>query len=90
MKVYHDLTPGAPRAAVALGCFDGLHLGHRRVIDAARAPGLAPSVLTFADPLEELGASPVGNWLQSARSFICLNKWASNRSIPCVLHPFGP
>ena len=52
MKVYHDLTPGAPRAAVALGCFDGLHLGHRRVIDAARAPGLAPSVLTFADPLE--------------------------------------
>lgn len=27
MNVYHDLTPGAPRAAVALGCFDGLHLG---------------------------------------------------------------
>ena len=60
MKVYHDLTPGAPRAAVALGCFDGLHVGHRRVIDAARAPGLAPSVLTFADPLEELGGKAGG------------------------------
>ena len=51
MNVYHDLTPGAPRAAVALGCFDGLHLGHRRVIRAACAPGLTPSVLTLADPL---------------------------------------
>lgn len=60
MKVYHDLTPGAPRAAVALGCFDGLHLGHRRVIGAVRAPGLAQSVLTFADPLEELGGKSGG------------------------------
>lgn len=60
MKVYHDLTPGAPRAAVALGCFDGLHLGHQRVIGAARAPGLAQSVLTFADPLEELGGKSGG------------------------------
>lgn len=60
MKVYHDLTPGAPRAAVALGCFDGLHLGHRRVIGAARAPGVAQSVLTFADPLEELGGKSGG------------------------------
>lgn len=60
MNVYHDLTPGAPRAAVALGCFDGLHLGHRRVIRAACAPGLTPSVLTFADPLEELGGKSGG------------------------------
>lgn len=60
MKVYHDLTPGAARAAVALGCFDGLHLGHQKVITAARGPGLTPSVLTFADPLGELGGKSGG------------------------------
>lgn len=37
-----------PRA-VAIGSFDGVHLGHRSVLDAVRAPGLAPTVLTF-DP----------------------------------------
>lgn len=60
MKVYHDLTPGASSAAVALGCFDGLHLGHQKVITAARGPGLTPSVLTFADPLGELGGKSGG------------------------------
>jgi riboflavin kinase / FMN adenylyltransferase len=35
--------------AVALGTFDGVHLGHRRVVDAAVASGLTPTVLTF-DP----------------------------------------
>jgi len=37
-----------PRA-VALGTFDGVHRGHRRVIDAAVAAGKAPTVVTF-DP----------------------------------------
>lgn len=37
-----------PRA-VALGTFDGVHLGHRRVIAAALAAGQAPTVVTF-DP----------------------------------------
>jgi riboflavin kinase/FMN adenylyltransferase len=35
--------------AVAIGTFDGVHLGHRRVIEAARATGLPVRVLTF-DP----------------------------------------
>jgi riboflavin kinase / FMN adenylyltransferase len=37
-----------PRA-VALGTFDGVHLGHRRVLEAAlaTAPGLMPTVVTF-------------------------------------------
>ena len=50
MKVVR--SPGeldaAPRA-VALGTFDGVHRGHRRVLDAAVAAGQAPTVVTF-DP----------------------------------------
>ncbi|MGZ4354626.1 MAG: riboflavin biosynthesis protein RibF [Gaiellaceae bacterium] len=37
------------RRAVAIGTFDGVHLGHRRVLEAARAAHLRPSVVTF-DP----------------------------------------
>jgi riboflavin kinase / FMN adenylyltransferase len=37
-----------PRA-VAIGTFDGVHLGHRRVLDAAIASGSTPTVVTF-DP----------------------------------------
>ena len=37
-----------PRA-VALGTFDGVHVGHRRVLDAARASGPTPTAVTF-DP----------------------------------------
>ncbi len=44
----------SPRPAVALGGFDGVHLGHRRIIDRtldlARALGAAPAVLTY-EPL---------------------------------------
>jgi riboflavin kinase/FMN adenylyltransferase len=42
-----ELEP-RPRA-VALGTFDGVHLGHRRVLEAAlsAAPELAPTVVTF-------------------------------------------
>jgi riboflavin kinase/FMN adenylyltransferase len=35
--------------AVAVGSFDGVHRGHRAVIDAVRATGLVPTVVTF-DP----------------------------------------
>jgi riboflavin kinase/FMN adenylyltransferase len=37
------------RRSVAVGTFDGVHLGHLRVIDAARRAGLRTSVVTF-DP----------------------------------------
>ena len=35
--------------AVAIGTFDGVHLGHRRVLDAVEAAGLVSTVVTF-DP----------------------------------------
>jgi len=37
------------RRTVAIGTFDGVHRGHRRVLDAARAAGLRSAVITF-DP----------------------------------------
>jgi riboflavin kinase/FMN adenylyltransferase len=40
-----DLPPG--ERAVALGSFDGVHRGHRRVIDAALAAGSTTTVVTF-------------------------------------------
>ena len=39
---------GGPRA-VALGTFDGVHVGHRRVIETALEAGPEPTVVTF-DP----------------------------------------
>jgi riboflavin kinase / FMN adenylyltransferase len=42
-----ELEPA--RRAVAVGTFDGVHLGHRRVIAAAQAAGLRSTVVTF-DP----------------------------------------
>ena len=50
MKIAHlpsDLDP-TPRA-VAIGSFDGVHRGHRSVLDAVHATGLEPTVITF-DP----------------------------------------
>lgn len=35
------------RTAVALGLFDGVHLGHRRVLEAAVQTGLLPCAFTF-------------------------------------------
>jgi len=50
MKVVRSVSQleRKPRA-VALGTFDGIHLGHRRVIEAVLAAGQTPTVVTF-DP----------------------------------------
>ena len=52
MQLIRHLPASADRpTAVAIGNFDGLHLGHKAVIDAmvtaAHVQGLVPSVLTF-------------------------------------------
>lgn len=59
MEVIRDwrhLPETARGASVALGNFDGVHLGHRRVIDAARAarPDARLAVLTFEPHPREL------------------------------------
>lgn len=51
MRIYNGLTPGEGKSSVALGNFDGLHAGHRRVLSLsleAAERGLVPTVLTFA------------------------------------------
>jgi riboflavin kinase / FMN adenylyltransferase len=57
VKLYRDpseivgSTPGERGRAVAIGAFDGVHLGHQAVLrlvhDLARARGLSATVLTF-------------------------------------------
>ena len=51
MRIHHDwkgLPPEARGTSVAMGNFDGVHLGHRSVIDAARAACDADlGVITF-------------------------------------------
>ena len=53
LQVLDDATPAQDPCALVVGNFDGVHLGHRSVLEAAvaqaRARGLSPRVLTF-DP----------------------------------------
>lgn len=57
MKVYNSLMPldGEACTSIALGFFDGVHIGHRAVIkaavDNAEQNGLEPAVFTFDLPL---------------------------------------
>ncbi len=52
MRVFHavrELAALEGSVRWALGFFDGVHLGHQRVIGAARQPGALCGVLTFTD-----------------------------------------
>jgi riboflavin kinase/FMN adenylyltransferase len=44
---WHDLPPAARGASAAMGNFDGVHLGHRHVLDLARRPEAPLGVVTF-------------------------------------------
>ena len=60
MQIYSQLAPlalgGAHGSAVAMGFFDGIHIGHRAVIGSAvewaKAHGATPVVFTFRLPAE--------------------------------------
>ncbi|SDY66706.1 FMN adenylyltransferase /riboflavin kinase [Jannaschia faecimaris] len=44
---HHDIPPDARGASAAVGNFDGVHLGHRAVLDLARREGMPLAVVTF-------------------------------------------
>lgn len=87
MRVIPAIEPvGAPQgSAVALGFFDGVHLGHRAVIEAAaseaRRCGLMPAVFTF-----EL---PEGSTLKGGRILSTTQKHArmAAMGVRCVMEP---
>ena len=50
MRVFRDIEAvpaGAAGASAAIGNFDGVHSGHRHVIDLARRPGTPLGIVTF-------------------------------------------
>lgn len=49
MNVYHSLEQVPPVAglSVAIGNFDGLHLGHNEILERSKESGSRPTVLTF-------------------------------------------
>ncbi len=53
MKIYNDLSEvQSLKTAVALGFFDGMHLGHKKVIlktISCKNQGLSPAVFTFTE-----------------------------------------
>ncbi len=56
---YHPEQLESARRAVAIGTFDGVHLGHRRVIEAAEAAHLRSTVVTFDPHPRTLLGAPV-------------------------------
>lgn len=52
MIIYRSILTAENRinkTAVALGAFDGIHLGHKRVIESVLSTAYEPSVFTFSD-----------------------------------------
>lgn len=79
MRINYDLTPALGDTAVALGSFDGLHIGHKKVIGSAvdaKQKGLLPAVLTFAhNPLADLGGSAGGEILSQEQKIHLLEEF---------------
>lgn len=51
MQIFNELVPAKECSAAALGFFDGIHMGHKAVIEKAvnaKNIGLSPVVLTFS------------------------------------------
>lgn len=66
MKVFYEIQPGLlEKSAIALGFFDGVHLGHQAVIDTAisdaRKMGIVSALVTFKEHPRTLttGKSPL-------------------------------
>ena len=79
---------GPGRRAIALGSFDGVHLGHRRVIErtvaAAGERGIRSSVVTTFSDARPFSVSP-----SARRGGFRNNKSRPARYFPSVSSPFS-
>lgn len=62
MQIYNTIEPSSP-CCIALGCFDGIHIGHQKIIRSmcsyAQESGLESAVFTFSSsPAAVLGKAP--------------------------------
>ncbi len=77
MQVYFDILPQESNTAVALGYFDGIHIGHRRVLSSAcaeSAGGLSPVCFTFSkSPKAVLGFAQGGELMTNDDKLSALN-----------------
>ena len=73
MKIYEQI-PELKSTAVALGCFDGIHLGHRAVIEKLSLPeykNLNKAVFSFSDaPIFKEGAEALHLLMTSASFYL--------------------
>ena len=73
MLIFRELTEAPSPTAVALGYFDGVHLGHKSVIRAAvecKSEGLTPAVFTFSStPKRGTEKSQLTSFDEKARIF---------------------
>lgn len=76
MTICQKLQESPAPAAVALGCFDGLHMGHQRVISGAiNADGLLPTVFTFdASPQADICGKGAPQLMTNGRKLAFLER----------------
>ena len=53
MKIFHEITEENNKLALALGFFDGVHIGHKKILNTliqqAKMKGIKTAVITFDD-----------------------------------------
>ncbi len=53
MKIFHEITEDKKKLALALGFFDGVHIGHKKIlttlVQQAKLKGIPSAVVTFDD-----------------------------------------
>lgn len=76
MNIYHQI-PELQQTAIALGCFDGIHLGHRAVIEklsTRQSERFDTSVLSFSDELIiKKGAEQIASFDDKCRILAQMN-----------------
>lgn len=73
MNTFNEIIKSPCETAVALGYFDGLHLGHQQVIKSAvecKNQGLAPVVFTFTEnPANTITGKKIPNIMMNEQKF---------------------